>query len=109
MVALSRSSPAPPYSAASSSSERKVPSSAAAVEELDVAVAVELELPVGVRREPVVVAAVEHDGVVVADALAGQELLEALLVHHVALGRRLQLGGPVHADSTLDVAAVVGG
>ena len=41
---------------------------APAVEDADVAVAVQLELPVGPRREPVVVVAVEHDRRVGADA-----------------------------------------
>ena len=48
----------------------ELPLLAAAVEQLDVVVAVELEVPVGVGGEPVVVAAVEDDGVVVGDALA---------------------------------------
>ncbi len=72
-------------------------------------VAVELEVPVGVRGEPVVVAAVQHDRVVVVDALLRQELLELLLAHEVATDLVLQLGLPVETDRTLEVAAVVGG
>src|SRR6202042_2007648 len=53
----------------------------ATVEQLHVLVSVQLEVPVGVGREPVVVAAVEHHGVVVGDAALGQQLLEADLVH----------------------------
>ena len=82
---------------------------AAAVEQLDLVVAVELEVPVRVRREPVVVAAVEHDGVVVADALLGQQLFELLLVDEVAADLVLQVGLPVELDGAGDMAAVVGG
>jgi len=87
----------------------ELPLLASAVEQLDVVVAVELELPVRVRGEPVVVAAVEHDGVVVGDALGGQELLELLLGRDVATHRVLQLGGPVDLHGAGEVAAVVGG
>jgi hypothetical protein len=72
-------------------------------------VAVQLEVPVGVGGEPVVVAAVEHDGVVVADALLAHQLLELLLADEVTADLVLELGLPVEADGTLDVAAVVGG
>ncbi len=87
----------------------ELPLLAAAVEQLDVVVAVELEVPVGVGGEPVVVAAVEHDGVVVADALLRQQLLELLLVDEVAADLVLQFGLPVQLDGAGDVAAVVGG
>ena len=70
----------------------ELPLLAAAVEQLDVLVAVELELPVGVGGEPVVVAAVEHDGVVVARCPSRQQLLELLLIDDVAADRVLQLG-----------------
>ena len=73
----------------------ELPLLAAAVEQLDGVVAVELEVPVGVGGEPVVVAAVEHDGVVVADAALGQQRLELLLVHEVAADRVLQVLLPV--------------
>src|SRR5690606_11321763 len=65
--------------------------------------------PVRVRGEPVVVAAVEDDGVVVGDALVGQELLEALLVDEVTADRVLQVLGPVDPDGVLDVVLLVGG
>ena len=87
----------------------ELPLLAAAVEELDVCVAVELEVPVGVGGEPVVVAAVEDDGVVVGDAALGQQGLEALLVDEVAADRVLEVRGPVELDGALDVALVVGG
>ena len=75
----------------------------------DEVVAVELEVPVRVRREPVVVAAVEHDGVVVRDALGRQQLGELLLADEVAQDRVLQLGLPVQSHRALDVTVVVGG
>jgi len=87
----------------------ELPLLAAAVEQLDVAVAVELEVPVGVGGEPVVVAAVEHDLVVVADALGRQQLLELGLVDEVPADLVLELGLPVDAHGAGDVAAVVGG
>jgi hypothetical protein len=72
-------------------------------------VAVELEVPVGVGGEPVVVAAIEHHRVVVADAALGEQRLELLLVDEVATDLVLQVGGPVELDGALDVALVVGG
>ena len=86
----------------------ELPLLAAAVEQLDVLVAVQLEVPVGVRGEPVVVAAVEDHGVVVGDAAVGQQLGELLLVDEVALDRVLQIGLPVQLDGAGDVPAVVG-
>jgi hypothetical protein len=72
-------------------------------------VAVELEVPVGVGGEPVVVAAVQDDEVVVPDALGGEQLLELLLVDDVPADRVLQLAGPVHLDGTGEVTPVVRG
>jgi hypothetical protein len=72
-------------------------------------VPVELEIPVRVRCEPVVVAAVEHDRVVVTDASLGQQLLELLLVDEVTPDGILQILLPVQLDRTRDVAAVVCG
>ncbi len=73
----------------------ELPALAAAVEQLDVGVAVQLEVPVGVGREPVVVAAVQDHRVVVADALVGQQLRELVLVDEVALDGVLQIVFPV--------------
>src|SRR3984885_1005484 len=56
----------------------ELPLLAATVEQLDVLVAVQLEIPVGVAREPVVVAAVEDHGVVVGDTAVAQQLGELL-------------------------------
>src|SRR5699024_1684888 len=81
----------------------------AAVEQLDAVVAVELEVPVRVGGEPVVVAAVEDDEVVVADALGGQQLLEPGAIHEVTAHRILQFGPPVDLHRARDVAALVGG
>ena len=86
----------------------ELPLLAATVEQLDVVVAVELEVPVGVGGEPVVVAAVEHHGVVVGDALGAQQRLELLLVDEVAAHLVLEVGRPVELDGSLDVALVVG-
>src|SRR6266487_5749072 len=80
---------------------------AAAVEQLDVAVPVQLEVPVGVCGEPVVVAAVQDHGVVGGDAALGEQLLEALPVHEVPADRILQVLLPVQLDSALDVALAV--
>jgi hypothetical protein len=71
-------------------------------------VAVELEVPVRVGGEPVVVAPVEDDGVVVADAARGQQRLEGALVDEVAAQRVLQVLLPVQLHGALEVAAVVG-
>jgi hypothetical protein len=86
----------------------ELPLLAAAVDQLDVLVAVELEVPVRVSGEPVVVAAVEHHGVVVGDAAGREQRLEAGLVHEVTAQGVLQVLLPVQLDGTLEVAAVVG-
>ena len=71
--------------------------------------AVELEIPVRISGEPVVVAAVEHDRVIVGDALRREQSLELLLVDEVAPNRILQVGFPVQPDGILDVILVVRG
>src|SRR5579875_404991 len=86
----------------------QLPLLAAAVEQLDLVVPVELEVPVGVGGEPVVVAAVEDHGVVVGDAAITQQLGELLGVDEVAADRVLQIGTPVQFDRAGDVAGVVG-
>ncbi len=70
-------------------------------------VAVQLEVPVRVGREPVVVAPVEDDGVVAADPALGQQRLELLPVDEVASNRVLQVLLPVQLHGTRDVASVV--
>ncbi len=87
----------------------ELPLLAAAVEQPDVLVAVELEVPVGVRGEPVVVAAVEHDGVVVGDALLDSSASNCALL---TKSRRTWSWRSVVQSSlhgALDVALVVGG
>jgi hypothetical protein len=71
-------------------------------------VAVDLEVPVRVGGEPVVVAAVDDHGVVVGDPAGGQQRLEPGLVDEVAAKRVLKVLLPVQLDGALDVAAVVG-
>ena len=70
--------------------------------------AVQLEVPVGIRGEPVVVAAVQHDGVVVGDALGGQQRRELFLIQEVAANTVLQVLAPVQPDGAFDMATVVG-
>jgi len=82
---------------------------AAAVEEADVAVPVELERPVGVGGEPVVVAAVEHDGVVVRDALGREQGGEGVGVDHVASYGMAEVVAPVQPDRAGDVVDGVPG
>src|SRR6202034_1321831 len=74
----------------------------------DLVVPVEPEVPVGVRGEPVVVAAVEQHGVVVGDAALGQQRLEAGLVDEVTADRILQVLLPVDLDRGRDMTLVVG-
>ena len=82
---------------------------AAAVEDPDVAVAVQLELPVRPGREPVVVVAVQHDRRVRPDPDSRQQLAEVLATGDVAADPVGQLAGPVPADGTREVALLVRG
>ena len=72
-------------------------------------VTIELEVPEGVRSKPVVVSAVDDHGVVVADALSGQERLELLLVDEVAADRVLKIGLPIDAHGIANVVDLVSG
>ena len=76
---------------------------ARAVDELDVVVAVVLQVPVRVGREPVVAVAVEHDRVLVGDAARAEERAELLRPEEVALDLVLQVGLPVESDRAGDV------
>ncbi len=87
----------------------ELPLLATAVDQLHILVAVDLEVPVGVGREPVVVSAVQDDGVVVGDAALGEELSELLGVEEVAARRILQVLPPVELHGAGDVPAVIGG
>ena len=87
----------------------ELPLLATAVEQLHVLVPVQLEIPVRVRREPVVVTAIQHHGVVVADAAFAEQLLELFLADEVAANLVLQVGLPVELDGTGDVTTVIRG
>jgi len=68
---------------------------AAAVDEANVFVAVQLQLPEGVSGEPVVVVAVKKDGGVVGNAGGAEKLFERGLVDQVSAYAVLELGLPV--------------
>ena len=85
----------------------ELPLLAATVEQLDVLVAVQLEIPVRVGGEPVVVAAVQDHGVVVGDAAVAEQLGELLGVDEVAPDGVLQIGTPVQLYCAGDVTVVV--
>ncbi|GAA1006239.1 hypothetical protein GCM10009551_084910 [Nocardiopsis tropica] len=59
-------------------------------------------------REPVVVAAVQHHGVVVADAALGEQGAELLGVDEIAAHLVLEILLPVQLHGAGDVATVVG-
>src|SRR5216684_4989335 len=82
---------------------------AATVDEADVLMAVELQLPEGVSGEPVVVVAVMKDGGAVGNAGGAEKPFESGLVDQVAADAVLELGLPVPGDRAGDVALVVGG
>ena len=69
--------------------------------------AVVLQIPVGVRGEPVAAIAIEHDRVIVGDAAAAEQLAERLRAEEVAANGVLQVGSPVEADRTRYVALCV--
>ena len=71
--------------------------------------AVDLQLPERPRGEPVVVVAVEHDGRLVVDAGAPEQLFELLHRHDVADERVAQLGRPVPAGGARHVSLIVRG
>ena len=86
-----------------------LPLHAPAVEESHVGVAVEPQVPVGVRGEPVVIAAVDHDRVVAGDAALGHQFAEAFAVDQVADELLLQVGPPVQCDGAGDMSVGVVG
>ena len=69
--------------------------------------AVGLEVPVGVRREPVVPIAVEDHGRRVRDAELPHQLLELLLLDQIALDRILEVVAPVQLDGARNVPLLV--
>src|SRR5262249_30588815 len=76
---------------------------ARAVDELDVAGAVVVQVPVGVGREPVVAIAIEDDRVFVGDPARSEEGAERVRIEEVALDLVLQVELPVEADRAGDV------
>jgi hypothetical protein len=74
-----------------------------AVDELHVVVAVVLEVPVRVGREPVVAVAVEHDQVLVGDPAGAEQRAERLRPEEVAPDGILQVLPPVEPDRAGDV------
>src|SRR6266481_939981 len=82
---------------------------AATVDEANVLMAVELQLPESVSGEPVVVVAIKKDGGVVGNAGGAEKPFESGLVDQVAADAVLELGLPVAGDRAGDVALVVGG
>src|SRR5581483_7113450 len=84
-----------------------LPLDATAVDQLDLVVAVVLERPVRVGREPVVVVAVEDDVRVRRDAALAEQVLQSLLARDVARDLVLQVLPPVPADRAGDVPLLV--
>ena len=81
----------------------------AAIHQPHVRVAVVLEIPHEPGREPVVVVAIGHHRVLVADALRREQRLELLLGQQIADGTSLEILTPVQADCAFDVTRVIGG
>lgn len=83
------------------------PAVASAVEQTHVLVTEEGEDPEGVGGPPVVLVAVDDDRVRAIDALAAQQLGEALAVDVVAHHGVVELGVPVDLHRSRDVAGLV--
>ena len=69
--------------------------------------AVDLEIPVRVGGEPVVLVAVEDDARVGADPAGAHQVLELGLLDDVPLDRVLEIVAPVQLDRTGDVSVLV--
>ena len=69
--------------------------------------AVHLQVPVRVGREPVVLVPVEDDRGLVADPTLAEDALEGLLVDDVALDGILEVVAPVELDRSRNVAFLV--
>src|SRR5207245_7377195 len=76
----------------------------AAIHKAHVAVPVDLEVPVGVRGEPVVVPAVEDYRVVLGDATPAEQGFERLLIHEIPPHAVLELVFPVEGDRARNMA-----
>ena len=81
----------------------------AAVQQLHSVEATQLQEPIRVGGEPVVVPAVEDDRGLGADAGGREQIGEAPLVFVVAADVRVQIGRPVPAHRAADVTLLVGG
>ena len=66
-----------------------------------------LQVPVGVRGEPVVAVAVEDDLVLVGDPTVTEEATELLRLEKVALDLVLEVQTPVESDRARDVTLTV--
>ena len=86
----------------------QLPLLASAVHQLDVVEPPQLEEPVGVGGEPVVVASVQHDRGVRPDARLGEQRREPGLVLEVTPHIGVQVGAPVPAHRSTDMSLVVG-
>src|SRR5512132_1546520 len=86
----------------------ELPLLATAVQELHVVEPAELQDPVRVRREPVVVPSVQDHGGAAVDPRRREELGELGLVEVVPPHLRVQVGRPVPPDGAVDVALLVG-
>src|SRR5205085_3974474 len=87
----------------------ELPLLAPAVQELDAVETAELEDPVRVGSEPVVVPAVEHDGRVGVHSGLAEKLREPGLVDVLAARGGVEVGVPVPADRSSDVSLLVRG
>ncbi len=76
---------------------------ARAVDQPHLVVAVVLQIPVGVRREPVVAVAIEDDRVLVGDATRAEQRAEVVRAEEIPLQLVLEVQLPVEADRPRDV------
>ena len=80
---------------------------AAAVDQADILVAVQLQLPEGVRCKPVVIVAIKNDRGVVRNAGGAEKFFERGLVNQIAADAVLKLCLPIPADRSGNVALIV--
>src|SRR5664280_1832100 len=85
----------------------ELPLLATAVEELHAVEAAVLQCPVGVRREPVVVSAVEHDRRLGSNARRCQQLAQGILGDQLTTWTVVQIIAPVPGDRAGNVARAV--
>ena len=85
----------------------ELPRTAAAVEELGPVVAAQLEHPIGMGGEPVVIPAVQHDGAAPAHAAGSQQAREVALGQRVAAIGRVQVRAARPRDGAGDMSSLV--